>query len=329
MSQRREARPPTPEFMEVPYDKEHVWLDALKDYVKDSSKSFEERWKTLQVYHTILERKIAATGKTLDLEKKEIALGNRKQDLIGLFLRRPRKQFDGAGVVVIRNDDQVLYVKTPSGSLGFPKGHVDFLLDWASPTLVGSREEEGDETALREMKEESGFIFVDRNGSQITRVAPVVTEIGEGRPVYLTNGRARAYQVFAIEVQNHPNESRDLLVYIYVYQLPDQVPDPLVVPAGSEKEVASVSWRGLRDREGLIRHANIRIPPFLNYLNIRPHVVHVHPFLAGAAPAPWRPPAQGWRQRGQPTQDKWDKLGSMRRMGGTRRKRGLNKPHKS
>lgn len=350
MSRRGGIQPPSNEFLNVPYRGAVDWSQVFKDYINDNGRSFEERWHTLKEYNRILEARRAALGAAaednLDLFKKRVAVGNRKQDLLGNFLqnrRRQAKQLDSAGVVAIRDDNQVLYVTSPTGSVSFPKGHVDLVLDWGSETLEPAREEDGDEAALRELKEESGFVLQDEGGRELKGVAQANREIANRRPVFFMNGSTRAYRVQAIDYQNYPGSVRDKLVYLFVRSLPDVIPDPTLPPPGSEREVAHVNWKEQPFRGG-IPYTRIDIPAFEEYQRKDPHAVILHPIFAPfaepaggagapaepAAPAParavWRPRKDGWvNKRKTFSKDSSGRHGG----GGTRRKRGLNNPRKS
>lgn len=107
------------------------------------------------------ERLLATMPQNLDTEKKKLSVENRKKELMEkarkAFQAGNPRTFDKAACVIIRPDNQCLYVYNKWNSkLGYPKGDIDIFLQ--NPNDINTFHLETPvEAALRELKEETGF----------------------------------------------------------------------------------------------------------------------------------------------------------------------------
>ena len=104
---------------------------------------------------------LARMPKNSDTDKKKLSVGNRKKELfekaLKLFQAGNPRTFDKAACVIIRPDNQCLYVYNQGNrKLGYPKGDVDIFLQ--NPNDINTFHLETPvEAALRELQEETGF----------------------------------------------------------------------------------------------------------------------------------------------------------------------------
>jgi 8-oxo-dGTP pyrophosphatase MutT (NUDIX family) len=161
--------PPNNAFLYEPYGDD--WKKQITAYAKNTRITSKNRYNRLKKYNTNLKAKKGVNVTYNMGNNKQIQLDNRFENLFEQVYQAKvaagtlKNNLDTrAGVVVKFADGFALYTDI-SGTLGFPKGKIDYVLQ--IPNDIASVEKEtSKEAALRELKEETGF-YID--GPQLKR----------------------------------------------------------------------------------------------------------------------------------------------------------------